>query len=64
MSAEEITRGEIRRTLESLLRRHPAAFTKQAVYATLEPVTRALKKDLAAQAAKKTINKEKDNARA
>lgn len=61
---EEITRGEVRAKLERLLRLSPMVFTKETVCKELEAVVRALKKDLGAQAAKKTMNKEKDNGRA
>lgn len=57
MAAEEITRGQIRMTLTSLLARHPAAFTKEFVLSRLEPVVKALKKDLGVKTSKNTHEK-------
>lgn len=44
--AEKITRGEVRQTLELLLRLNPMSFTKEVLYMRLAPVVRALAQDL------------------
>lgn len=44
--AEKITRGEVRQTLELLLRLNPINFTKDVLYTRLAPIVRALAHDL------------------